>query len=76
MIITVTPLDYEKQCTFEFGSYDQIVCETYPKNGKSKITMGAMIFHNTMPLQGGYRVTRLKTGKTLTIRNNMVHELK
>ena len=32
MVVIVTPLDYDKQCNFKFGSYAQVGRETYSKN--------------------------------------------
>ena len=36
---------------------------------------GDIIFHNTIKLKEGYIVMILKIGKTIKIRNKMIHEL-
>ena len=66
VLFTQCPIDFQKQCTIEFGSYVQAIHENKPTNTPASRSLDGIYLGPLDNIQGGHSVLNLKTGKVLT----------
>ena len=67
-IMTNRAVDYEKECTAEFGAYVQASNETTPTNDNVARTIDGIYLRPTRNQQGGHEFMNLTTGQAATRR--------